>query len=63
MTLDLNFFNYFTPMIRFEYTKLPFTIIPNEIIVQYNLKDEGGWVYIEIRQGMLVLKQAGLIAN
>ena len=43
-------------MIRFEYMKLPFAIIPNEIIVQYNLKDEGGWVYIKIRQGMSGLK-------
>ena len=43
--------------------KLLFSIIPDEIITQYNLKDEGGWVYIEIRQGMTGLKQAGLIAN
>ena len=43
--------------------KLPFSIIPDEIIAQYNLKDEGGWVYIEIRQGMPGLKEAGLIAN
>ena len=50
-------------MIRFEYMKLPFAIIPDEIIAQYNLKDEGGWVYIKIRQGMPGLKQAGLIAN
>ena len=43
--------------------KLPFSIIPDEIIIQYNLNDEGGWVYIEIRQGMPGLKPAGLIAN
>ena len=49
-------------MIRFEYMKLPFAIIPDEIIAPYNLKDEG-WVYIEIRQGIPGLKQAGLIAN
>ena len=41
MTLDLKNFYYFTPMIRYEYMKLPFTIIPNEIIAQYNLKEEG----------------------
>ena len=63
MTLDLKTFYYFTPMIRFEYMKLPFAIISDEIIAQYNLKDKGGWVYIEIRQGMQGLKQAGLIAN
>ena len=50
-------------MIRFEYMKLPFAIIPAEIIAQYNLKDKGVWVYIKIRQGMPGLKQAGLIAN
>ena len=50
-------------MIRFEYMKLPFSIIPDEIIAQYNLKDEGGWVYIEIYQDMPGLKQAGFIAN
>ena len=41
----------------------PFAIITNEIIAQYNLKDEGVWVYIKIRQVMPGLKQAGLIAN
>ena len=50
-------------MIRFKYMNLLFAIIPNKIISQYNLKDEGGWVYIEIRQDMPGLKQAGLIAN
>ena len=50
-------------MIRFEYMKLPFSVIPDEIIAQYNLKDEGGWFYIEIHQGMPGLKQAGIIAK
>ena len=63
MTLDLNFFNYFTPMIRFEYTKLPFTIIPKKIINQYNLKDDGGWIYIKTHQVIPGLKQAVLITN
>ena len=42
MTLDLKNFYYFTPMIRYEYIRLPFAIIPNEIITQYNLKDKWG---------------------
>ena len=50
-------------MLRFEYMMLHFSIIPNEIIAQYNLKDKGGWVYIKIHQDMPGLKQAGLIAN
>jgi hypothetical protein len=41
------------------------SIIPDEIIVKYNLQAEAvaGWVYIEIRKGMYGLKQAGLLAN
>ena len=50
-------------MIMFQYMKLPFSIIPDEIITHYNLKDEGVWVYIEILQGVPGLKQARLIAN
>jgi hypothetical protein len=38
---------------------------PEEIVDKYNLKALAveGWVYIEIRKGMYVLKQAGLLAN
>jgi hypothetical protein len=38
---------------------------PEEIVDKYNLKALAvdGWVYIEIRKGMYVLKQAGLISN
>jgi hypothetical protein len=38
---------------------------PEEIVQKYNLNALGvdGWVYIEIRKGMYVLKQAGLLAN
>ena len=61
--LDIKFFYYFTPMIRFKYTNPPLSIIPDDIITQYNLKDKGRRVYIEICQGMPGLKQAGLIAN
>ena len=50
-------------MLKFEYTNLPFSIIPDEIITHYNLKDKGVWVYIEICQGVPGLKQARLIAN
>jgi hypothetical protein len=49
-----------------EYMRLRLNIIPEEIIVKYNLRDlvdEEGWVYIEIRKGMYGLPQAGIIAN
>ena len=52
-------------MTWFEYMKVKEEIIPEEIRIQYNLKDvvADGWVYIEIRKGMYGLPQAGLLAN
>ena len=40
-------------------------LIPEEIIVQYNLREiaHEGYVYIEIRKGMYGLPQAGILAN
>ena len=40
-------------------------MIPTEIVEQYNLQKiaHNGWVYIEVRNGMSGLKQAGKIAN
>jgi hypothetical protein len=41
-------------------------VIPDEIILQYNLKDkadEKGWVYVCIELGMYGLPQVGLLAN
>jgi len=49
-----------------EYMRLRLGIIPEEIIVKYNLwdlVDEDGWVYIEIWKGMYGLPQAGFIDN
>ena len=48
-----------------EWMKLHISIIPNEIIQQYNLHDivSDGWVYLEILNGMYGLKQAGKIAH
>jgi hypothetical protein len=63
---DISNFYLGTPMARYEYMRLPLNIIPDEIIVQYKLRGVAtadGWVYMEIRQGMYGLKQAGLIAN
>jgi hypothetical protein len=48
--------NYYlgTPLPRYEYMRLPLSIIRDEIIAKYNLKpiSVGGWVYLEIRKGM-----------
>ena len=45
--------------------RLPFDIIPTEIIEAYHLDDlvHNGWIYIKIRKGMYGLPQAGILAN
>jgi hypothetical protein len=65
MTLDIKNYYYNTPMDTFEYMRLPLEIIPDEVILQYDLRKlaVAGWVYLEIRKGMPGLKQAGKIAN
>ena len=53
-------------MSDFEYMKIKYSKIPQEIIDEYNLDKivaEDGHVYMEIRKGMPGLKQAGKIAN
>ena len=58
MTLDIKDFYYGTAMERYEYMKLALTCIPKKIIDQYSLRtlSSDGWVYLEIRKGMPVLK-------
>ena len=66
MCTDIHDFYYNTPMVDFEYTKLPLSMFPQEIVEQYNLKERvsaDGYVYIEIRKGKTDLKQAGRIAS
>ena len=64
--VDLANFYLNTPMADPEYMHLRRDIIPEEIIVKYNLQDlvdKDGWVYIEIWKGMYGLPQAGIIAR
>ena len=66
MMLDIKDFYLNTPMERYEYMRLKLTDIPEEIIVEYNLREivtNDGFVYCEIRKGMYGLPQAGLIAQ
>jgi hypothetical protein len=66
MVVDIKDFYLNTPLKRYEYMRLPLTLIPDEIRQQYQLDDTAthdGWVYIEIREGMYRLKQAGILAN
>ena len=51
MCADIHNFYYSTPMVDFEYIKLPLSMFPQKIVVQYNLKDRiaaDGYVYMEI---------------
>ena len=46
--------------------RIPLKIIPYEIIYAYNLTalvNKQGWIYMRIKKGMYVLKQAGIIFN
>jgi hypothetical protein len=65
MMMDIKNYYIGTPLPRFEYMKMLLSRFPEEIIQKYNLNALAvdGWVYIEIRNGMYGLKQAGLLAN
>jgi hypothetical protein len=65
MTTDVKNYYLGTPLPRYEYMRLPISILPNEIIEKYHLKRLAvdGWIYLEIRKGMYGLKQAGILAN
>jgi hypothetical protein len=65
MMMDIKNYYLGTPLPRFEYMKMLLSRFPEEIIQKYNLNALAvdGWVYIEIRKGMYVLKQAGPLAN
>ena len=52
-------------IIRYEYIKIPINILPEEIIMEYNVMNlaHKGYIYCEIRKGMYGLPQVGIIAN
>jgi hypothetical protein len=65
MMIDIKNYYVGTPLPRFEYMKMMLSRFPEEIVNRYNLSALAieGWVYIETRKGMYVLKHAGLLAN
>ena len=66
MTIDIKDFYLNTPMARYEYMRLKFCDIPEEVTKHYNLATKvknDGYVYIEIRRGMYGLPQSGLLAQ
>eukprot|EP00804_Cyclotella_cryptica_P024159 CCRYP_015591-RA/>CCRYP_015591-RA protein AED:0.25 eAED:0.16 QI:0/0/0/1/1/1/2/0/716 len=65
MGLDLKRF-YLTAMLdRPEYMKMPLTLFPDHIRVQYNLDEHAinGFVYLELRGAIYGLPQEGALAN
>ena len=63
---DIENFYLNTPLDRPEYMKIHISLIPAEIIQQYNLTalaDSAGWIYIQINKGMYGLPQSGKLAN
>ena len=48
-----------------EYMKIPVRLIPDEIKVEYKVREfeHDGYVYVQINKGMYGLEQTGLLAN
>jgi hypothetical protein len=65
MMMYINKYYLGTPLSTNEYMIITLSRFPEEIVTRYNLQALAvdGWVYIEIRNGMYGLKQAGLLAN
>lgn len=66
MTIDISNFYLNTPMSRPEYVRLKLDDIPEEVIVEYKLRQlatPDGYVYIQVNKGMYGLPQAGLLAQ
>ena len=66
MCADIHDFYYNTPMVDFEYMKLPLRMFPQDIVQQYNLKDLVAtycYVCMEISKGMPGLKNSGRLAS
>jgi hypothetical protein len=66
MTLDAKNFYLNMPMVRYKYVRIKIDDIPDEIIVEYNLRakvSNDGHIYVEIERGMYGLPQAGILAQ
>ena len=66
MTMDIANFYLMTPFKQPEYAKIKLRDIPEEIIIEYKLRDiatADGNLYIEATKVMYGLPHAGLLAN
>ena len=64
--LDIKNFYLGTPLDRFEYMKIPITLFPAHIRLQYQLHGDrvkNVFVYLEIRKVIYGLPQAGILAK
>ena len=66
MTIDISDFYLMTLLKRPEFIRISINDIPEEIIIEYKLReiaDSKGMVYIQANRGMYGLPQSGLLAN
>ena len=54
-----------TPLVRYEYIKIPIDILPEYIVMEYNLMNlaRNGYIYCEILKVIYGLTQAGILAS
>jgi hypothetical protein len=65
MCLDIKNFYLTAALEYFEHIKIPFVLFPSWIVEQYDLAkhQKDGWVYLEMRQAVWGLPQAGILVN
>ncbi len=65
MCLDIKNFYLTAALEYFECMKIPLALFPSWIVKQYHLAkhQKNGWVYLEMRQAVWGLPQAGILAN
>ena len=64
-TGDASSFYLAAPLEKFQYTRIPIELIPQEFIDLYNRQDKviHGFVYFDITRGMYGRPEAGVLAN
>jgi hypothetical protein len=65
MNMDVKNYYLGTPLERYEYVRIPVSMVPGKFMDEYNLHSlvHNGYLYVEVRKGMYGLPQAGLLAN
>jgi hypothetical protein len=63
--MDIKNYYFDTHLGWYEYVRNPFTMVPDEILEEYNLYYMVHIIdlYVEVRKGMYGLPQAGLLTN